>query len=250
MDEFNQLCKVLARPPRDYNDKKPETLNGCIEAAAMYAQRENAVAVVSDLSDNKSYVYCGGLAERLGIGHKGERQTVSSVWETKLFQRINYHDLMRKHASELRFFHMMQGVEHARRPDMQMHIGLRMKDSAGAVLPVRHRISYVASLPSGAVWLAQCLYNADPTASPDGIVIDTLTGETTSIASQQCSDILSGREIQILKLVQQGYASKQIADCLFISTNTVSRHRQNILHKLQVANSTEACHVAEMLCLI
>ena len=35
--------------------------------------------------------------------------------------------------------------------------------------------------------------------------------------------------------------SKDIAQTLSISINTVNRHRQNILEKLQVNNSIEAC---------
>ncbi len=44
--------------------------------------------------------------------------------------------------------------------------------------------------------------------------------------------------------------SKEIAAALSISVNTVSRHRQEILGKLQVKNSIEACRVARELRLI
>jgi DNA-binding NarL/FixJ family response regulator len=44
--------------------------------------------------------------------------------------------------------------------------------------------------------------------------------------------------------------SKEIASRLFISINTVNRHRQNILMKLQASNSVEACRVAKGLKLI
>lgn len=54
------------------------------------------------------------------------------------------------------------------------------------------------------------------------------------------NDILSEREKQILDLIYKGYASKQIADKLYISINTVNNHRQNIISKLGVANTVEA----------
>lgn len=44
--------------------------------------------------------------------------------------------------------------------------------------------------------------------------------------------------------------SKDIARILSISINTVNRHRQNILEKLQVSNSIEACRVAKELKLL
>jgi DNA-binding NarL/FixJ family response regulator len=39
--------------------------------------------------------------------------------------------------------------------------------------------------------------------------------------------------------------SKEIASDLSISINTVNRHRQNILEKLHVDNSIEACRIAK-----
>lgn len=51
---------------------------------------------------------------------------------------------------------------------------------------------------------------------------------------------LTVREKEILALIQQGLLSKEIAEKLFISVNTVNIHRQNILHKMQVGNSIEA----------
>ena len=47
-----------------------------------------------------------------------------------------------------------------------------------------------------------------------------------------------------------GKSSKMIADRLEISKHTVDRHRQNIIAKLRVNNTTEACHKAKRLGLI
>ena len=55
---------------------------------------------------------------------------------------------------------------------------------------------------------------------------------------------------QILQLIDMGKTSHEIARELFISKNTVSRHRQNILEKLQVKNSIEACRIAKELKLL
>ena len=57
-------------------------------------------------------------------------------------------------------------------------------------------------------------------------------------------------ELEILRLIEAGNMSKEIASKLFISINTVNRHRQNILMKLQASNSVEACRVAKGLRLI
>ena len=54
----------------------------------------------------------------------------------------------------------------------------------------------------------------------------------------------------MLRLIDNGLQSKEIADQLFISVNTVHRHRQNILTKLKVGNAIEACKVARAMGLI
>ena len=42
---------------------------------------------------------------------------------------------------------------------------------------------------------------------------------------------LSVREFEIIKLIEKGQSSKQIADKLFLSVYTVNTHRRNILKK-------------------
>lgn len=41
----------------------------------------------------------------------------------------------------------------------------------------------------------------------------------------------TNKEIQIIELIKKGLSSKEIADQLFVSENTVRRHRQNIAWK-------------------
>jgi DNA-binding CsgD family transcriptional regulator len=50
-------------------------------------------------------------------------------------------------------------------------------------------------------------------------------------------DPLTRREIEILKLICDGYSSKDISEKLFISINTVETHRKKILLKLNVKNT-------------
>lgn len=61
------------------------------------------------------------------------------------------------------------------------------------------------------------------------------------------NQLLSVREKIILKMIQSGKSSKIIADKLKISKHTVDRHRQNIIAKLRVNNTIEACQKAKRL---
>jgi DNA-binding NarL/FixJ family response regulator len=57
-------------------------------------------------------------------------------------------------------------------------------------------------------------------------------------------DVLTPRELEVLKLIAEAYTSKQIATTLFISIKTVERHRQNILDKLGMRDRVELTRYA------
>jgi NarL family two-component system response regulator LiaR len=51
---------------------------------------------------------------------------------------------------------------------------------------------------------------------------------------------LTGRELEVLRMVSQGKSNRQIADGLVISLGTVRAHLSNILGKLHLASRTQA----------
>ena len=57
-------------------------------------------------------------------------------------------------------------------------------------------------------------------------------------------DVLTPRELEVLKLIAEAHTSKEIADKLFISIKTVDRHRQNILDKLGMRDRVELTRYA------
>jgi DNA-binding NarL/FixJ family response regulator len=57
-------------------------------------------------------------------------------------------------------------------------------------------------------------------------------------------EILTPRELQVLKLIAEAHTSKEIAAQLVISVKTVERHRQNILDKLGMSDRVELTRYA------
>jgi DNA-binding NarL/FixJ family response regulator len=57
-------------------------------------------------------------------------------------------------------------------------------------------------------------------------------------------DVLTPRELQVLKLIAEAHTSKEIAKELVISVKTVERHRQNILEKLGMSDRVELTRYA------
>jgi len=50
---------------------------------------------------------------------------------------------------------------------------------------------------------------------------------------------LTHMELEVLKLIAAGKTSQTIADTLFVSINTVNKHRQNIMNKLNLHKAAE-----------
>ena len=57
-------------------------------------------------------------------------------------------------------------------------------------------------------------------------------------------DPLSPRELEVVKLIAEGFTSEEIAGQLFISKKTVDRHRANVLEKLGMRNRVELTRYA------
>ena len=57
-------------------------------------------------------------------------------------------------------------------------------------------------------------------------------------------DLLTPRELEVLKLIAEGHTSKEIAAILVISIKTVDRHRTNMLEKLGMRDRVELTRYA------
>ena len=68
--------------------------------------------------------------------------------------------------------------------------------------------------------------------------------QTPQVSEKPLPESLTERQMKILKLVSQGFSSKEIAEKLGISYYTVTTHIKNIYNKLQVNSRTEALHEA------
>jgi len=68
--------------------------------------------------------------------------------------------------------------------------------------------------------------------------------------TQSNPEFLTDRELDVLRLLQEGLHNKEIASRLFISAKTVDHHISAILYKLEVNSRTKAVHEAEKLGII
>jgi len=67
----------------------------------------------------------------------------------------------------------------------------------------------------------------------EGINLDSL-----DVIDPSCAGVsLSKRELEVIRLIAEGFTNPQISEKLFVSPHTVTTHRRNILQKLGVNNT-------------
>lgn len=231
---------------RNCSSSLAEELERCLQMASLYARMENSIAVLSNMRTDRSLICYGGFSRTLGLDAPlGRSEEIASVWEEKILARIHPEDLSAKYLQEHQFFRFIKHQPKTKRADYCLLQKLRMRGRDGNYLPVLHRLFYISSPADNSLWLTLCLYNPLELDLPrSGIVINTVTGQMRELKRPDTLHILSDREREVLALIDNGMTSKGIARQLSISVHTVSRHRQEILCKLQVRNSIEACRIA------
>lgn len=227
---------------------KEEEQRLCLIAQS-YSICENAIAVLSNLRTGRSHIFFGRSCERLGLGQSETVQTLDSVWEEEIYNRIHPDDWRRRCLQELTFFRMMSSSHSKEMFSWYLENTMRMCGKDGEYHYWKHRIFYFSGSGQQGVSYSLCLYNLTSEDNGQDCLINTMTGEKKLLVIDE-HHILTEREKFVLQMIQNGKSSKMIADRLEISKHTVDRHRQNIIAKLQVNNTTEACHKAKRLGLI
>ena len=175
--------------------------------------------------------------------------------EDCIYRRIHPEDLVEKRLLEYKFFQKTFSSSPEERLKYRGRCRLRMMNEKGEYQYIDNLVQIMENTPSGSVWLIFCLYALSADQRTEKGIYPTIThmehGEVETLSlSEEHTHILSEREKEILRCIRKGLSSKEIAATLYISVNTVNRHRQNILEKLSVGNSIEACRAAELMKLL
>ncbi|MDE6300133.1 MAG: LuxR C-terminal-related transcriptional regulator [Muribaculaceae bacterium] len=240
-NHFNQLDRLLRQQASDSAGLNEAAV---FRYAEMLAQVEGSLVVVSDLVKGTSRIFSGVFARRLGIdGYSSE----NSIWEKEILKLMSETEQEIKVIAELRFFHYLRRLPKHRKSEYFLMSKLRFNES----VEVLHRMYYVYDEKLESVRCAICIYGPLTVDFPgQSYAVNTATGIKEELTTAANEAVISKRERQILQLISSGMKSIEIAEALSISKNTVSRHRQEILAKMQVKNSVEACRLAKSMGLI
>lgn len=219
------------------------------EAVYKYAEAiaaiEKAVVVVSDLKHNISRIFNGQFSDMLGLSG---RESENSIWENEILGLMTQEECDCKYLAELRFYNFLRTLPRHKRGNYYLATNLRFNIRHDTGIDVLHRMYYLHDESYESVCYAVCIYAPAPMCLPvKSAAVDMLTGKWVELGGSTDKNILSTREKEVLNLIARGLTSHAIAETFSISKNTVSRHRQQILAKLQVKNSMDACRIARQL---
>lgn len=102
------------------------------------------------------------------------------------------------------------------------------------------------SAPSELIIAIQSIYKGESYLSScvSKVLIDNYTKTVETLSRIKKKEVLSDREIEVLKLLTKGNSTKELAKLLYISVNTVATHRRNIMKKLNVHSISQLIRYA------
>ena len=145
--------------------------------------------------------------------------------------------------------HMIR-VPPAERKDYKTVFEFRLRNREGRYIRFIQQLVNLELDLAGNMWLILILMDVNPNQQGGKQMLRSTmnmkSGKVVPFSEEieEKQSQLTKREIEILGLLARGMVSKEIADELFISVNTVNNHRQRIIEKMDVANTSEALNYA------
>jgi DNA-binding CsgD family transcriptional regulator len=168
--------------------------------------------------------------------------------DLELFHRIIHpDDLPFVMETENEAYMFYKNLPASEKKDFKLVYDFRVKNAIGVYMRFIHQFIVLEQDRFGKAWLAlivtDLIAERATNDKPQRRMIHMKSGKLHLFNSDDgfnSGTLLTKRETEILGLIAQGLDSRDIAERLFISVNTVNNHRQNILSKTRSENTTQA----------
>jgi DNA-binding CsgD family transcriptional regulator len=137
-----------------------------------------------------------------------------------------------------------------RRPNGFISYDFRMTNTNGGVVMVNHKLTPFILNEEGNLWISLCLVTLSSVKKPGNMFIymqDESVKYNYSFKLKKFvvfkNKPLTQIESKVIQLLSLGMSSKDIANQICISINTVKFHKKRIFAKLEVQNSNEAVYL-------
>ncbi len=217
-------------------------LAGHVRLLDRIAMVENSSLTVFDMFQKK-YVFIRNRF-RDTLGYDPEKAAAEGF--DHFFRIMHPDDLPMVLDTTTRALRFMMNVPPAEKQDYKTVFEHRLRDSSGRYIRFLQQEAALELDLKGNLWLILILVDICPnqqeTKSFQRSMINIRTGRALLFneGREEPDTTLSPREVEILEYLGKGFFSKEIAERLYISVNTVNNHRQNIIRKMGLTNTSEA----------
>lgn len=127
-----------------------------------------------------------------------------------------------KPAQKIIYLTLMRGTRYVHKLTRHSIQGYVLKN-----VPVNELVQAVQTVYEGGTYFSKDI----------DIISESDFRSTITLEDKKVSEILSKREIEVLKMVCREFSNAEIAEQLFLSVSTVETHRKNLIAKLGVNNT-------------
>lgn len=218
-----------------------ELLNNHTKALSLLANTTNSGISVFDFSKRKIAFYSSNYGQALGYS----KEDYSALGQDFFAARIHPDDALKLSLMGVTMLKLFTAFSADEKLNHKLINEYRVLNAKGQYVRLIEQYQMLELDKTGQVWLMLNIADISPDQNETGASKSQLynfrTGNIVPIELDTKPKIeLTKREIEILKLVKEGYLSKEISDKLSISVHTVNTHRQRFLEKTGTSNSMEA----------
>jgi len=227
-----------------------------------FKPKKNLLIQLSEVENSSMSLYDMHKGEYAFIRSKFDKQinySFNAVFKKKpvhFFDLMPLPDLSFAIDTMIKSFAFSDQQKNNKLKEYKLIFEFRLSDTAGNLYRFLQQCIVLEQDKIGNIWLVLILNDIIPDKPAEyGLqrkLIHIPSGEICLFKdeNQRIEKFISRRETEILGLLSQGLQSKEIADRLFISVNTVNNHRQKIIEKLHVENTYEALNYAKSIGII
>jgi len=245
MSEQNSIEEIFYKFLQQYNFEEEDLDYSLLEQHKRVLQTlsdiGNSGVTVFDIHTRQVVFYSMNFGALLGYTpsdyeEKGHRFFESIIHpDEKLTLSING-------VSALKIFN---GLEREEKKNHKLIQEYRMLSAHGKYMRLIEQYQILELDKKGQIWLLVSFVDLSPNQEENSALKSQLINFKTGKiipweAPEKATYELTRRELEVLKLVKDGYLSKEISSRLAISLHTVNTHRQRFLEKLGANNSFEA----------
>ena len=242
----NRMTRLLdsQKPSPEHTDYS--ILNYHMRLLEQIALMENSSMTIYDILQMR-YVFVRNRFREL-IDY--DEQAAAEQGYAFFFRLMHPDDISFVLDTSIRAIEHIIGLPPAERKDYKTIFEFRLRNREGKYIRFIQQLVNLELDLQGNMWLILIVMDVNPNQQGSKQMlrstVNMKTGKVVSVTEEveERQSQLTKREVEILGLLARGMVSKEIADELFISVNTVNNHRQRIIEKMDVANTSEALNYA------